>query len=218
MTVNKIEQLESHPCCDCSTIEGESELSTNRNIGLVQWYLGYCKFILYPPIHLLQTNHTAPLHWCHDARPCSGPALYMDRPALNHQYRGSTVTIKTPSRMQLQIAYIIFAQLVIISLLANVSLPKFMDQFSYQENIEQDWRLLPNLWQPLLNSCNGHSLWRKMQTFRERLWPPGNWWHYSRWIPDRYTWLGKYWTWPSGRIEGLNLWNKTITANSWGQQ
>ena len=33
----------------------------------------------------------------------------MDGSALNHLYRGSTVTIKTPSRMQLQITYIIFA-------------------------------------------------------------------------------------------------------------
>ena len=51
-TVNKELQLEPHPCCDCSTIEGESELSTSRNIGVIQWYLGYCKFILYQPTHL----------------------------------------------------------------------------------------------------------------------------------------------------------------------
>ena len=30
MTVNKELQLELHTCCDCSTIEGESELSMNR--------------------------------------------------------------------------------------------------------------------------------------------------------------------------------------------
>ena len=30
MTVNKELQLELHPCYDCSTIEGESELSTSR--------------------------------------------------------------------------------------------------------------------------------------------------------------------------------------------
>ena len=82
-------------------------------------------------------------------RPRSGQALYMDRSALNHPYRDSTVTIRTASRMQLQITYIIFAQQVTISLLANVSLPKFTDPFPYQENIEQDWRLLPYLCQLL---------------------------------------------------------------------
>ena len=52
-TVNKELQLESHPC-DCSTIEGESELSTSRNKGVIQWYLGYCnKSILYQPTYLL---------------------------------------------------------------------------------------------------------------------------------------------------------------------
>ena len=33
---------------------------------------------------------------------------------------------------------------MIISLFANVSLPKVADPFPYQENIEQDWRLLSN--------------------------------------------------------------------------
>ena len=63
MTVNKELQLELHPCYDCSNIEGESELSTSRNIepytGVIQWYLGYFKFISYynqtyctfPPVH-----------------------------------------------------------------------------------------------------------------------------------------------------------------------
>ena len=31
MTINKELQLELHPCYDCSTIEGESELSMSRN-------------------------------------------------------------------------------------------------------------------------------------------------------------------------------------------
>ena len=110
MTVNKELQLESCPCYDCSIIEGESELLTSRNIGVTQWYLGYCKFILYQHAYVLHKQYSAPLHWWHDARPHSGPALYMDGPVLNHLYRGSTVTIKTPSRMQHQITYIIFAQ------------------------------------------------------------------------------------------------------------
>ena len=33
---------------------------------------------------------------------------------------------------------------MVISLFVNVSLPKLTDPFPYQENIEQDWRLLPN--------------------------------------------------------------------------
>ena len=53
MTVNKELQLESCPCYDCSTIEGEPEFSTSRNIGVIQWYLGYCKFILYQHTYLL---------------------------------------------------------------------------------------------------------------------------------------------------------------------
>ena len=65
------------------------------------------------------------------------------------QIRDSTVTIKTPSRMQLQTAYIIFAQQGIISLFANVSLLKVAEPFHYQENIGQDRRLLPNVHQLL---------------------------------------------------------------------
>ena len=54
-----------HLCCDCSTIEGESELSitvdhnNNPYIPLQGW-----------------SPHSAPLDWCCDARPCSGTALY----------------------------------------------------------------------------------------------------------------------------------------------
>ena len=59
------------------------------------------------------------------------------------------MTIKTPSRMQIQIGYIIFAQYVIISLLTNVSVLQFTDPFPFQENTEQDWRLLPYLHQLL---------------------------------------------------------------------
>ena len=64
-------------------------MSTSRNIGLAQ-----------PHILLLYTGAmTQDL--------ASGPVLYMDGPALNHPYRDSTVTIKRPSKMQLQTAYII---------------------------------------------------------------------------------------------------------------
>ena len=35
MTVNKVLQPEPCPCYDCFTIEGESELSTSRNIGII---------------------------------------------------------------------------------------------------------------------------------------------------------------------------------------
>ena len=59
------------------------------------------------------------------------------------------MTIKTPSTMQLQTAYIIFTQQVIISLFANVSSLTVADPFPYQENSEQDQRLLPNLHQLL---------------------------------------------------------------------
>ena len=38
---------------------------------------------------------------------------------------------------------------MIISLFANVSSPKVTDPFPYQDNIDQNWRLLPNLCQPL---------------------------------------------------------------------
>ena len=66
-------QLESCPCYDCSTIEGESELSTNRNIGVIQWYLGYCKFIatfIYcTPIRNLVPLHLAPLQYISDVCP-----------------------------------------------------------------------------------------------------------------------------------------------------
>ena len=62
------------------------------------------------------STHSAPLHWCRDTRPRSGPVLYTDGTALNHPYRDPTVTIKTPSRMQFQTAYIIFEQQVTISL------------------------------------------------------------------------------------------------------
>ena len=53
MTVNKESQLEPCPCYDCSTIEGESAFSTSRNIRVIQWYLGYHKFILYQHTFLL---------------------------------------------------------------------------------------------------------------------------------------------------------------------
>ena len=61
-------------------------------------------------LNIMSTNHSAPLHWCCDMRPHSGPVLYTEGQVLNHPYRGSTVTPKTPSMMQLQTAYIIFAQ------------------------------------------------------------------------------------------------------------
>ena len=80
-----------HPCCNCCTTEGESELSTSRNIGLAQAHI----LLLYTAAMMQDLT--------------SGPVLYMDGPALN-QYGGSTVTIKTPSKMKLQTAHIIFAQ------------------------------------------------------------------------------------------------------------
>ena len=33
------------------------------------------------------TNHSAPLQWCCDVRPCSGIVLYMEGPALNQPYK-----------------------------------------------------------------------------------------------------------------------------------
>ena len=33
------------------------------------------------------TNHSAPLHWCHDAIPHSGTVLYMEGPVLNQPYK-----------------------------------------------------------------------------------------------------------------------------------
>ena len=33
------------------------------------------------------TNHSVPLHWCCDARPCCGTVLYMEGPALNQMYK-----------------------------------------------------------------------------------------------------------------------------------
>ena len=82
MRNNKGTQLESAPCCDCSTIEGESELSTDQ--GTTN----------YAPTHyiplLRYTPTSAPLHWCCDKRPCSGTALYMEQisaqPAIQSQH------------------------------------------------------------------------------------------------------------------------------------
>ena len=55
----------------------------------------------------MPTINIAPLHWCHDMRPHSGPALYTDGSVFSHPYRGYTVTVRTPSRMQHQTPYII---------------------------------------------------------------------------------------------------------------
>ena len=53
--VNKELQLESCPCYDCSTIEGESELSASRehgtHTGAIQGYLVYCRYLSYSTLH-----------------------------------------------------------------------------------------------------------------------------------------------------------------------
>ena len=69
-----------HLCYDCSTIERESELST-AVVPLIPVSLQ--PFIL---VHYLRTFTSVypynpffvPLHRCHDTRPCSGTALYME--------------------------------------------------------------------------------------------------------------------------------------------
>ena len=58
-------------CYDCSTIEGESELST-----IITHYTGALPKNLY--ISVLYSPFFVPLHWCHDVRPCSGTALHTE--------------------------------------------------------------------------------------------------------------------------------------------
>ena len=53
---------------------------------------------------------TAPLHWCHDMRPCSGPVLYMEGPTLNHPYRRPHSNNEDTIQNAASEAYIIFAQ------------------------------------------------------------------------------------------------------------
>ena len=60
-----------HLCYSCSTIEGESELSTHYSRAQPQ--LATCT-----PLHWCNNNHLVPLHWCCDVRPCSGTALYTE--------------------------------------------------------------------------------------------------------------------------------------------
>ena len=66
-----------------------------------------------------------------------------------------TATIKTLSEMHPQTAYIIFTQLVIISLFANVSLPKVVDPFPNQKNILNK---LGGSCQTYINNYNTHTM------------------------------------------------------------
>ena len=59
-------------CYDCSTIEGESELYTA--VVPFKWHK-----TLVPLTKVSEPKHIAPLHWCHDVRPCSGTTLDMEQ-------------------------------------------------------------------------------------------------------------------------------------------
>ena len=60
-------KLELAPCYYCSTTEGEPELYPNNGD------MPYCN----------PTYHSAPLHWCHDKRPCSGTTSKWYGPVLS---------------------------------------------------------------------------------------------------------------------------------------
>ena len=71
-------------------------------------------FILYEYTYLhplLGNNHSsAPLHWCHDARPHSGTVIYTEGPALNHPYWKHHSDNQNTTKMQSQTAYLIIVQ------------------------------------------------------------------------------------------------------------
>ena len=79
-------------CCDCSTTEGESELSTEQGTEkqpIIYLYKGAANILLLyiqannkgTPLHWCRRTNkqSAPLHWCHDKIPCSGTALYTEQ-------------------------------------------------------------------------------------------------------------------------------------------
>ena len=94
MIINKGITTGVMSCHNCSTIEGESELSISRNVEQYQ-------------------HHILPLYAGAMTQDLTVDqySTWMDQCSTTHiGARGPTVTIKTPSRMQFQIAYIIFAQ------------------------------------------------------------------------------------------------------------
>ena len=74
-------------CHDCSTIEGECELPTSSSTPdtriPVSLQLAWCTNN-YNPLQRCLIHQFAPLHWCHDMRPCSEQHSTQNGTVLNH--------------------------------------------------------------------------------------------------------------------------------------
>ena len=101
------------------------------------------------------SKHPAPLHWCHDMRPCSGTILYMEGPVLippysrHHSNKLEHCQDATPDHL----SHLCTVRDCFLILL-NVSLPKITDPFP----IKKLFHKLENSNQTYINYHKTHAM------------------------------------------------------------